>query len=195
LNELHSTLNEELLLEANMRGFEARLESTPAHPPTSAGTFHWHDYVAALRTELALNGWQIKNHKNCPFVISPDQNIMVLVMTGDRDTGIETGNPTNQADKGQVLSEAIQSELFEMQSGDSGTQLWILLYHVERAPDGSPKEIRTEFSRPARFDRKKIVEWSERIILRTIETDEAPEIESNESTKPIDVPVERRQSE
>lgn len=63
LIELSPTLDEEILLEANMRGLESRLETTPAHPPTSAGTFHWHDYVAALRTELKVRGWKIKNHK------------------------------------------------------------------------------------------------------------------------------------
>ncbi len=191
LRELSPTLNEELLLEANMRGLESRLEATPAHSPTAAGTFHWHDYVAALRTELSLQGWEIKNHKNCPFVISPDKSIMLLVMTGDKETGNKDGHPTNQADKGNVLQDAIQLELFDMQAGDSGTQLWVLLYHVERDLNNNPREIRTELSQPSRFERKKIVDWSERIILRVLDMGAPSEIDIVVPESPIVVPVER----
>ena len=31
---VHATLDEALLLEANQRDYERRLEATPAHPPT-----------------------------------------------------------------------------------------------------------------------------------------------------------------
>lgn len=120
---------------------------------------------------------------------------MILVMTGDSDTGKQDGCPTNQADKGNVLHEAIQAELFEMQAGDSGTQLWVLLYHVERDLNSNPKEIRTELSQPSRFERKKIVEWAERIILRTLDIRPLPEVEPSAPTSPIDIPVQRRKSE
>lgn len=201
---IHPSLDEQLLLEANARGYEARLEATPAHAPTAAGTLHWHAFVAALRTELTHRDWTIKNHKNCPFIVSPDKAIMLLVMTGDVDTGKQFGNPTNQADKGTVLGEAVehnqQYELFEnsavtaLERGNSGTQLWVLLYHVERG-GLNDTEIRTELSLPSKFGKKKILDWSERIILSSIPL--GPQVDINDPmpfapTDPIDVPVERK---
>ncbi|MES2758087.1 MAG: hypothetical protein V4693_11995 [Pseudomonadota bacterium] len=202
LLELQASLNEDLLLEANLRGFDARLEATPAHAPTAAGTYHWHAFVFAMRIALKERGWAIKNHMNCPFVISPDKTVSILVMTGDSETGKEFGIPKNQADKGRVLSDAIdinQSyDLFEsaaishMERGASGTQLWVLLYHVERDSTGMPKEIRTELSLPSRFEKKKIVGWTERIVLRSLDVGAEPAIERPAPVEPIDFPVERR---
>lgn len=112
-------------------------------------------------------------------------------MTGDMETGKKDGHPTNQADKGNVLQDAIQFELFDMQAGDSGTQLWVLLYHVERDLNNNPKEIRTELSQPSRFEKKKIVDWAERIILRVLDIGASPEIGIDVPDNPIVVPVER----
>lgn len=203
LLDLDPTLDQEVLLEANMRGYEARLEATPLHAPTAAGTYHWHSFVASLREALVQRGWSTKDHKNCPFVISPDKSVSILVMTGDVDTGVVEKCPANQADKGAVLNEAVQQnrqyELFEnaaisaLQRGQAGTQLWVLLYHVER--DGAAKkEIRTELSLPSRFEKKKILEWSDRIILRSMPLDQPPVIEHAESTETIDIPVERKRA-
>lgn len=202
LLELDKSLSEQLLLESNLRGFEARLEATPAHAPTAAGTYHWHAFVFAIRLALKEQGWTMKNHLNCPFVISPDKTISILVMTGDGETGNEFGNPKNQADKGRVLSDAIDInqnyDLFEsaaishMERGASGTQLWVLLYHVERDNNGIPKEIRTELSLPSRFEKKRIVGWAERIVLRHLDIGTEPAIERPLPVEPIDFPVERR---
>lgn len=204
LQGLDASLNQELILAANMAGYQARLEATPASAPTAAGTLHWHELVRVLRTELRLKDWTLKDHKNCPFSISPDKCITILVMTGDEDTGNEHGNPTNQADKGAVVDEAVQLnrqyELFEnaavsaLQRGVNGSQLWVLLYHVEKSPAGA-KEIRTELSLPSRFNRKKIVSWAERIILKPIKFDEQIEITPAEQNEGIDIAVERRRVE
>lgn len=195
LSELDTTLTEELLLEANMRGYEARLEATPAHAPTAAGTFHWHAFVFALRLALKEQGWTTSDHLNCPSVISPDRTISILIITGDIDTGKEFGSPRNQADKGRVLSEAIDFnrtyELFE-NGAESGTQLWVLLYHAERDHKGVVKEIRTELSLPSRFENKKIAGWAERIILRPLSVGKQPDVVTTTPAEPIDFPVERR---
>lgn len=200
LRELETALNEELFLEANKRGYEARKEATPAHAPTAAGTYHWHAFIPALRTALIINGWQMKDHKNCPLIVSPDKNMMILVMTGNSDTGKKYANPSNQASKGSVVDEGVQMnkqyELFEnaaistLKRGISGTQLWVLLYHVERTKDGD-KEIRTELSLPSQFKNKKILEWAERIILNPILLDTDFTIEKPSPSGPIDIPIER----
>ena len=86
LQGLDPALNQDLMLEANMRGYEARLEATPAHAPTAAGTLHWHAFVPALRLALKVQDWSIKDHKNCPLIISPDRSMAIVVMTGNSET-------------------------------------------------------------------------------------------------------------
>lgn len=201
LRALDPALSQGMLLEANQRGYEARLDTTPAHAPTAAGTLHWHAFVPALRLSLKARGWSIKDHKNCPLIISADKSIAIVVMTGNIETGKEFGNPTNQADKGAVLDEAVQRnhqyQLFEndaiskLQKGEDGTQLWVLLYHVEAGAKGV-KEIRTELSLPSSFQKKKIVGWAERIILRSISTDKTSDIAPAIPVVPIEVIVERK---
>jgi hypothetical protein len=201
LTALDPALTEKLLLEANQRGFEARVDTTLAHAPTAAGTLHWHAFVPALRLALKEQGWSIKDHKNCPLIISADKSVAIVVMTGNVETGKEFGNPTNQADKGAVLDEAVQrnhqyqlfenAALSELQKGGGGTQLWVLLYHVEGGAKGV-KEIRTELSLPSSFKKKKIVGWAERIILRPISTDKAHDFVPELPAETIDVIVERK---
>ncbi len=201
LQELDPALTQGLMLEANQRGFEARLEATIAHAPTAAGTLHWHAFVPALRLALKVQDWIIKDHKNCPLIISADRSMAIVVMTGNSETGKEFGNPTNQADKGAVLDEAVQKniqyQLFEnsalnkMQKGDGGTQLWVLLYHVDAGVKDA-REIRSELSLPSSFHKKKIIGWAERIILRSIPTDPATRIAPSLPNEPIEVVVERK---
>ena len=200
LLSLDSVLSQDLLLESNQRGFEARLEATRAHAPTAAGTYHWHAFVAALRLALRAEGWSIRDERNCPLVISPDSSVAIVVMTGNIDTGKPYGNPTNQADKGAVLDEAVQRniqyQLFEASAisklkKSGGTQLWVLLYHVESGSNGA-KEVRTELSLPSDFQRKRIASWSERIILRPMSTEPSAPIVAPIPTMPFDVPVERK---
>lgn len=201
LQSLDSVLEQEMLLEANQRGYEARLEATPAHAPTAAGTYHWHSFVASLRLALGAQGWSIRDERNCPLVISPDKSMAIVVMTGNIDTGKPFGNPSNQADKGAVLDEAVQRnvqyQLFEtkaiskLRKGEGGTQLWVLLYHVEAGSNGM-KEIRTELSLPSDFQRKKISGWAERIILRPLSSEPTTPVLAPLPVTPFDVPVERR---
>lgn len=201
LQQLDPALTQDLMLEANQRGYEARLEATPAHAPTAAGTLHWHEFVPAIRLALKVQDWIIKDHKNCPLIISADRSMAIVVMTGNSETGKEFGNPTNQADKGAVLDEAVQKniqyQLFEnaplskMQKGEGGTQLWVLLYHVDAGVKNA-REIRTELSLPSSFHKRKIVGWAERIILRSIPTDPSTGIVPSLPIEPIEVVVERK---
>jgi hypothetical protein len=201
LSELHDSLEEALFREANEHGYRARLDVTPAHPTTAAGTFHWHAAVFALRTALLEREWIKKDPQNCPFIVSPDKSIAILVMTGDADTGVIHGYPTNQTQKGAVLKQAISAnyELFEtamiskLERTKNGTQMWVLLYHVGVDTHGHT-ELRAELSLPSRFDRKKIVEWTERIILGAIHPDGEYDtrIDAPVAPAPVDVPVERR---
>jgi hypothetical protein len=141
LSDLHGSLDQALFREANEHGYRARLDVTPAHPTTSAGTFHWHAAVFALRTALIEREWIKKDTQNCPFILSPDKAVAILVMTGDADTGVVEGFPTNQAQKGVVLKQAVSAnyELFEramiskLERASNGTQMWVLLYQNSNA--------------------------------------------------------------
>lgn len=200
LQALDPAFVHELFLEANQRGYEDRLEATVAHAPTAAGTYHWHGFVGALRLAMKEKGLSTPNHKNCPLIVSADKSVALVIMTGNSDTGKQYGNPTNQADKGAVIDEAVQQniqyQLFEnaamakLKKGDGGTQLWVLLYHVA----ADTKEIRSELSLPSSFARKKIVQWSERILLRSIPTDPAKRAAQPIPSAPIDVVVERKKT-
>lgn len=203
LSELHASLNESLLREANEHGYRARLEATALHPPTAAGSYHWHAVVYAIRSILTKHGWKSEDLRNCPFIVSPDRAVAMVVMTGDSDTGRPNGNPTNQAEKGPILNQAIarnqeQLRLFEagpisstLAGSKEATQLWVFLYHVGVGLDGKD-EVRMEISLPSRFERKKIVEWSERIILGAIQPNDEVGVLGDASAEPMDVPVERR---
>lgn len=200
LFKLDPALTQELLLEANQRGYEKRLEATILHAPTAAGTLHWHEFVFSLRLVLTEKGWTKKDNRNCPLIISADKSIAIVVMTGNSDTGKDFGKlPTNQADKGAVLDAAIQRNyqysifekdaISELQNSKTGTQLWVLLYHVENGRNGA-KEIRVELSLPSNFHKKKISNWFERIILPATPTEPLVSITPSLPAAPIEVSVE-----
>lgn len=192
---LSPTLDPDLFYEVLLRGYEARLEITDAFPPTAAGLQQWMYTVAALREELIRRGWQMRNYKNCPWAITADESLLFGVVTGDFDTGREHGRPSNQAEKGSVLEAAIQqNQLFSNEDLSTGSQMWVLMYHLERGVNGD-KELRAELSMPSMFDRGKIVDWSERIIFPPISMDDlhnSPGDDIAPPASPIDVPVERR---
>ena len=105
LQELDPALTQELMLEANQRGYEARLEATLAHAPTAAGTLHWHAFVPAIRLALKVQDWIIKDHKNCPLIISADRSMAIVVMTGNSETGKHDVEPVHCIRAGKVFSE------------------------------------------------------------------------------------------
>jgi len=203
LSELNPSLTEGLLREVSEHGYRARIEATDLHAPTAAGSYHWHAAVYAIRSMLAEQGWKPEVSRNCPFIVSPDRTIAIVVMTGDSDTGYVDGYPTNQAEKGAVLKQAIANNQTQLKLFDAGsvssklanskdaTQLWVLLYHVAVGSSGKV-EIRIELSLPSHFEKKKIIGWRERIILNSILPDGESMIHDDAPTSPIDVPVERR---
>jgi hypothetical protein len=51
-----------------------------------------------------------------------------------------------------------------VKSKKNETQVWVFLYHYDK----KLKEVRYELSYPIGFDKKKISEWGERLILGSI---------------------------
>ena len=175
LAELHASLEPRLFHNAIMGGLGARNDVTPASAPTAAGSQQWLKTVEDARTLLAARQWHLHQHKNCPFVTSPDRTVSIVVMTGNSETGRNgPEDPTNQAEKGPVAEEFIQAnrqlELFNQRSlavartGGGGTAVWALLYHYDKAVN----VVRIELSLPTEFRHGKIMGWGERIFLGTI---------------------------
>lgn len=192
LHELSPDLELEAMTEINQSGYRARLEATPLHAVTAAGTYQWHAVVAQMRTHYVGKDWTALDPQNCPMIVSPDRSIAIIAMTGNSDTGKPHGSPTNQADKGSAVENRVelnkQYALFKQQTinGKQATQMWVLLYHY----DAAMREVRFELSLPSDFHKKKIIAWDERIILGTISANPIDKIEQPKPIKPIDVFVE-----
>ena len=198
LEKLHLDLKTILFRDAIMGGLGGRNETTRASAPTAAGVQQWLKTVEDLRTLLATEQWHIHEQQNCPFISSPDRAISIVVMTGNSETG-KNGfeDPTNQAEKGAVAENFVhknnQLELFNRGSiklakdNQKETQVWALLYHYDKTLN----EVRFELSLPTGFDKKKITEWGERLILGSIPNNPTDfTIRTDEPNAPATVEVE-----
>lgn len=175
LQELSPDLKAELLYKAIFSGLGARNDTTKASAVTAPGLKQWLETVETLRELLSEKQWRIHDERNCPFISSIDGRISIVVMTGDNETG-HRGliDPTNQAEKGIVVQGFVhrnrQLELFNKdafklaKSKQNETEVWAFLYHYDK----KLKEVRYELSYPTGFDKKKISQWGERLILGSI---------------------------
>lgn len=174
LRELSVDLTKTLLTDAVAQALNERNEATEASAPTEAGVAQWLKLVKLLRTWLSAKKWSIQNTLNCPFIVSPDRSISIVIMTGSSETGrVGFGDPSNQAEKGAVAQRFVQGNQLSLFNQESfrfaksqpqETQVWALLYHYDKKLD----EVRFELSLPTAFNKKKITAWGERLILGSI---------------------------
>lgn len=174
LQELSPDLTKRMLSDVVAQALNERNEITEASAPTEAGVLQWLKTVKLLRTWLSSKDWSIQNTQNCPFIVSPDRSVSIVILTGSSETGRQGfGEPTNQAEKGVVAERFIQNNQLALFNQDSfklvkekqkETQVWALLYHYDKKLD----EVRYELSLPTAFDKKKITAWGERLILGSI---------------------------
>lgn len=182
-----------------MQGLLARTSCSPHHPRTYPGYAQWAETVRALRDKTVPAGWATSNHRNFPLSIHPSGDKTIAVQTGDEDTGMATGRPSNRAAKGASTEDAVainqrQFDLFEgipdlSDLGEQAAMMWVLLYHV------APHEIRFELSLPSKMVGGKICMWKERIVFPAISFDsiDIQLSDGDENDNPdIEVPVERR---
>lgn len=206
--EVKSRLSEIFGLEANdiqdiiMQGLYARKACTPNHPRTYAGLAQWADTVRALRDKTSPSGWTSSDDNNFPLCIHPSNNLMIVVQTGDRDTGISANNPSNRAAKGTNTEQAIwanqkQLSLFDalpevlVEAGNSNRIMWVLLYHV------TPSEIRFELSLPSKIVGGKIRSWQERLVFPAIVLDQidieiGDDDDGNDNRQEFEINIERK---
>ena len=206
--EVKSRLNEVFGLEANdiqdiiMQGLYARKECTSNHPRTYAGLAQWANTVRALRDKTAPAGWTSSDDNNFPLCIHPSNNLVIVVQTGDKDTGISANSPSNRAAKGTNTEQAIwanqkQLYLFDalpevmLEASNDNRIMWVLLYHV------TPSEIRFELSLPSKIVGGKIRSWQERLVFPAIVLDQidieiGDDDDGNDNRQEFEINIERK---
>ena len=185
------------IVEVISQGYAGRQNTTSNHPRTYPGLAQWADTVRALRDVTLAKGWDKSDANNFPLSVHPDGSLVIAVQTGDRDTGVATGRPSNRAAKGKNTEEAVFSNekqiglfdgipsLPEMGESDSRV-MWVLLYYI------APNEIRFELSLPYKMVGGKIREWSERLVFEPISIDKPLGPLGDDDGTEFDVPVARR---
>lgn len=194
-------ISEDDVVDVVMQGLLARTGCSPHHPKTFPGLHQWAETVRALRDKTVPMGWSTRDDNNFPLSVHPSKKIVIAVQTGDRDTGVSTGNPSNRAPKGAntegaVVSNHQQLRLFDSipllpfyEKGSDDSIMWVLLYHV------AADEIRFELSLPMKMIGGKIRSWEERIVFRSVRFDGANiEIgDEDDNGTDIEIDIERRE--
>lgn len=192
----------EVLLEAVRDGHHAGDFATAAHPRNYRGILTWGEVTAALRKRLVVLGWSLDDRDNIARVISPDGEVTVVAISGNRFTGLRgeheqlrTRRPRGSAGiriicrNGQrelALDESLARSRNRLVDG-GGT--WFLLYN--RAGD----LLRSELSYAKSVDDQGgLIDWRERLILPDIDLSRPPAImDSTPNTQPdVEVHVSRR---
>lgn len=183
----------EVLNQALRSGHNGAAQVTAVHPKTAAGTRRWDETVASLRNSLIQEGWKQTDYRNAPRIVNPENNISIMVATGNNKTGTKE-DPSNATAKGVMAQQDVRNnngagqqviqEVAEMREAQTPIT-WVLLYFYSQQFN----HIRAELSRPSADgmdDQGFITKWEERIILPVmdlsgetelldIQSDEIPE--------------------
>jgi hypothetical protein len=164
-------LTREILVDSAKQGHLAFIGCTINHPPLLPGILAWGETVRSLREYLAPDDWSRSDENNYSLVISPGGKIALAVATGDEETGLENGHPSNKARKGRATRRAVNQNQMSFDFGPAAAlpdinpsdeekrATWILLLHRD------DNEVRLELSLPASITEGHIDSWKERIIL------------------------------
>jgi hypothetical protein len=166
------------------RSFFAFAACTPNFPRNFPGIASWANGICGMADELASEGWRFSTERGQPLIINGDESVAITVATGDGNTGINgSKQPCTKAGKGKTTVEAVIANTFlfpEMEKDAKAKieqfqkrSLWILLMHRNIAAG----KVYCELSRPITMEYKKgkrqikrrIIGWSERIILEPVD--------------------------
>ena len=142
-------------------------------PPILEGLLRWGRATRALRERLVPQGWTYDNPNNLARTIHPTGDFAVVLATGDEGTGLRGSGAGPRHARGYATEQAIHANgqlafefgtLLQMAvdgrtAGVGHLQTWFLLYHP------TPGFHRAELSLPRCFERGRITEWTERILL------------------------------
>lgn len=189
-------LEHPVLIEALNLANLYRVRTTDHHPKLYRYQIMYGETVAALRDLLVPKGWNKLDDGNYELTINAHRSVAIAVASGDEATGVATRTPSNKSPKGRHTIDAIeinrQVDMFAdllppMTVQESKVETWVLLHHI------TSTKIQAELSRPNEIDVDgKIIAWSERILLGTIQLDgEAITIEQPQSPD-IDITISRK---
>jgi hypothetical protein len=198
-------LDEGALRQARQQGLLASLECTPNHAPTAAGTYSYHEIVRSLRDLHRPFGWSSDDRRNRGLLTNEEGTRAIAVASGDKNTGLPDATPSTRNPKGITTVQAVRDNtvgwLFsemeedrEAQIETSGIETWMLLTFK----DLGTQKFRSELSLPISCNGRRCPDqWRERIILDTIDFDEAAFVNANPnspsgSTPEINVEIRRR---
>lgn len=193
-------LNKEVLQNTATAGLADFKLTSPLAPVNAAGSRASFAMIAALRAQLLGNesGWKKLNQKGQSLTINADYQISLIVTSGDKDTGIPNSQPSTKNGKGEETKSQVQrnvqlgqtynlfndrhdefdaddilDNILNQNESVDGHELWILLYHFDRAK----KELRYELSLPIGITdvgtngKVKVSSWADRIIFDAIPFD------------------------
>lgn len=170
-------------------GARVYLKATAFHPRTHGGVTAWGETVGILRQELSPFGWKSSDKNGLPVTANGELRISIVVTSGDKDTGIETGNPSSNNDKGSATKKFVSSN-YDMFEDDKLSvfssepidlhETWVLLYHYDK----SAKEVRYELSLPLNLSSSGYFNsWKKRYIFPVISLDEGVSINPGNLTE------------
>jgi len=148
-------LTDERVSRALEAAFSQASSVTDFYPTNSRGTLFYHHSVGELCSILCTEaGWSHADKLNQKRLISPDEQVQLIVMTGDQNTGNSESNgpqPNNKkstatqesVESAQLTLPCIQDFLERVSTRTSGNKdLWILMIH------DFEDDFRWEISRP-----------------------------------------------
>jgi hypothetical protein len=154
---------------------EAKL-TNDLEPPTAEGVTRYNKTNRFLREELMPLGWDYDNSRNFCRTIHPERAFAIVASLGDEGTGvwIRGQNPSTKYLKGETTIRAVEANgqmtfdfgddfVLEEEQPSSQLPVWYLLYRV------TADQIFVELSFPSVIDGGRIMDWTERIILDTID--------------------------
>lgn len=169
----HLGLRADWLLGSVLEGDAGASSATALHPPGDAGFRRWADTVAALRTRLLPQGWDMSNTANYCTVFNRTTRTAVVVMAGDLFTGTRLGTPKSRYPKGaatqaRILVNVGQASLFpSLKSPDEIVEEDCVTFALVQFP--TEAGIQAELSRPSSMSASGYVNaWRERILLPTV---------------------------
>ena len=160
--------------------------------------------MKALRDPLVPKGWDRSEERNYPLTIHPSGLMCIAIASGDHNTGIVGGNPTNKIPKGPRTAEVVEQNSTQMRLFEDEIPVlpsflvpeerpkrltYILLVYV----DIGARVIRSELSVPMDMNAEGLITaWRKRIILPEVPFDGDPTESSEPKTPELDIEVKRK---
>lgn len=156
-------------------------QSTDLDAKTDPGSRAWGAVIRGLRRELLTDSeeWSFSFVSGLNLTHNKDKGLNILVMSGDKYTGLLDGNPKSKNPKG-AATEVLVGENFELFNPEKGISPivasepvdsminFVLLYFF----DYGNKEVRYELSIPDGMSnsagKTRIASWKERYIIEAI---------------------------